>query len=315
VRKFAIILGIALGLCGSTSAFGQDVPRIEIFGGYSYLNYDTSGVRNALLSIEIPTTVTSRTNTNGWEATPAYNFSKWGGVEADFSGHYKGNCEGVIGLTCSNLSFMGGPRLTYRRGRLTIFAHGLFGGDRVSLSASSSTIFGSSIAGFSASVYETKFALAAGGGADYALGKRLSIRIAQVDYVLTKHFGEFGISHQNNIRVSAGIVFTFGGTREASSGARNQTTSAPIQGEESVLLGIAGYVRRDGGVVVTAVHGLSPAAAAGIKPGDLIMTIDGQPVHSFREIETAVGTSNTGTVRVTYFESGVLQTEREVKVR
>jgi len=216
---------------------------------------------------------------------------------------------------------MGGPRLTYSRGRLTIFAHGLFGGDRVSLSASSSTIFGSSIAGFSASVYETKFALAAGGGADYALGKRVSIRIAQVDYVLTKHFGEFDISHQNNIRVSAGIVFSFGGTRQASSGERNQTTIVPIQTgptSEAALLGVSGY-STEAGFRITSVRTDSPAAQISLNPGDIISHIDGREVHSSRDIESAIAASISGTVKVSCLvqttDVGMVHTEREVKVR
>jgi hypothetical protein len=37
MRKYAIILGIALALCGSTAAFGQDMPRVEIFGGSRFV--------------------------------------------------------------------------------------------------------------------------------------------------------------------------------------------------------------------------------------------------------------------------------------
>jgi S1-C subfamily serine protease len=67
--------------------------------------------------------------------------------------------------------------------------------------------------------------------------------------------------------------------------------------------------------MVDAISDVSPAAAAGIRPGDVIMTIDAQPVHSAHDIESAIATSQTGTVRVMYFRSGVVQTEVNVKVR
>jgi hypothetical protein len=326
MRKFALIAAVALALCGSV--YGQDVSRVEAFGGYSYLGFDTSAVHNALIGI--PSTVTSRMNTNGWEASLAYNFNKWGGIEGDFSGHYKGDCEGFIGLTCSNLSFMGGPRLTHRRGNLTVFAHGLFGGDRFSLSASAASIstelFGTPyITGFSVSVYETKFALAAGGGADYVLGKHTSIRIAQVDYMMTKHFGEFGLSHQNNLRVSAGIVFRFGaagtiGVRNPSGPSNSPAQSGSVQagpiGEVS-LLGVTGYSTEDG-LKITVVRAGSPAEQIYLKSGDVIAKVDGRQVHSVKDIEQAITASASGTIKVLCLIKtglGMMPAEREVKVR
>jgi outer membrane immunogenic protein len=308
VRKFAIILGITLGLCGSTSAFGQDVPRAEVFGGYSYLNFDTVGV-------------TDRLNMNGWEASAAFNFNRWVGVEGDFSGHYKGNCGGVTGLTCKDLSFMGGPRFTYRRDRITAFAHGLFGGDNGSLGL------------FHVSLSDTPFAWAAGGGVDYAVTKTISIRMGQVDYFMTRHLNDLGLANQNNIRVSAGIVFTFGGTREASSGARNQTGSAPTQTgrnqaagaptqtgptSEAALLGVSGYAT-DAGFKITSVQAGTPAAQIYLNPGDIISNIDGREVHSSRDIESAIAASTSGTIKVSCLIQttavGMVHVEREVKVR
>jgi hypothetical protein len=74
MRKFALVVGAVLGLCGS--AFGQDVPRAEVFGGYSYLNIDTNGL-------------SSRQSANGWEAAISGNFNNWFGVEGDVAGYYK----------------------------------------------------------------------------------------------------------------------------------------------------------------------------------------------------------------------------------
>ena len=308
MRRLAVCLGLelclalALVLLCSPSVRAQETPKVEVFGGYSYLNFDVTHLTGGI--------VNDRLSANGWEASASFAVNDWFALEGDFSGHYKGNCEGITGLTCKDLSFMGGPRLTYRKNRYTAFAHGLFGGDNGS--------FGFS--GFSLS--DTPFAAAAGGGVDYDVTPHIAIRAAQVDYFMTRHaIGSplafsLGIrpSTQNNFRVSAGVVFRFGGTYERGARVSGRSTPRASFGEETILLGITGYGREDG-VVVTSVRDDSPAARAGIKAGDVIMSIDGEPVRSSGEIETAVGTSKTGTVRVIYFASGVLQSEVDIKIR
>jgi hypothetical protein len=44
----------------------------DLYGGYSYVNIDTKGL-------------TSRQNTNGWEAAISSNFNRWFAVEGDVS--------------------------------------------------------------------------------------------------------------------------------------------------------------------------------------------------------------------------------------
>jgi outer membrane immunogenic protein len=162
----------------------EDFPRFEILEAYSYLRVDTAGHP------------TSGRNFNGWESSATYNPNGWIGIEMDVSAHEQGNCGGVTGLTCKQLSFLGGPKLAYRSPRTTIFMHGLFGGDHVS----------SGFLGLSRT--EVDSALAVGGGLDYAATKHLSIRVAQVDYFLTVHASGFSGIHQNNVRVSVGAVLT-----------------------------------------------------------------------------------------------------------
>jgi hypothetical protein len=45
------------------------------------------------------------------------------------------------------------------------------------------------------------------------------------------------------------------------------------------------------------------------------MSIDSHPVQSSSDIETALGTSQTGTVEVMYFKGGVSQSFVKVKIR
>jgi hypothetical protein len=285
-----VTLTMLVMLFCASSVWCQEVPKAELFGGYSYLNFDAKGPSGGLLD---------RQSLHGWGASAAFSLNRWVGIEGDFSGHYIGDCFGVSGLTCKHLSFMGGPRFTFRRDRITAFAHGLFGADNGSLSISH------------ISTSDTPFALAAGGGLDY------SVRFGQVDYFMTRHLNDLGLAHQNNIRVSAGIVFRFGGDGETSTRIPHERpglSARTASSSEAVLLGVAGY-ETDDGLKVTSVRAGSPAAQIGIKLGDSVSRIDGRQVHSGHDIEAAIAANASGTVRVSYLIQGTWLTEREIKVR
>lgn len=239
MRKFMLIVGVVLALCGS--AFGQDVPRAEVFGGYSYLNVDTNGL-------------SPRQSANGWEASVTGNFNRWFGVEGDFSGYYKiypvnlfiVNLPLSFNVNVSDYGFLGGPRVSFG----PAFAHALIGGDHLTGSA----------LGFSAS--QDSLAGAFGGGVEFPMSGRWAVR-ASADYVFTRHNILGGPSFtQNNVRVSAGIVFRFGGVRSGSISSRGASPAAqpPVAAsEEAALLGVSGYTV-DNGFKITSVRAGSPAA-------------------------------------------------------
>jgi hypothetical protein len=82
---------------------------------------------------------------------------------------------------------------------------------------------------------------------DYSLTPRIAIRVAQVDYFMTRHALDLGALAQNNIRFAAGIVFSFGGTNETSARVpRGNPKYAPSGTEQAALLGVTGYDRGDG---------------------------------------------------------------------
>jgi len=293
MRNVVIVIGIMLCFCSSSRA--QDVPRVEVFGGYSYVNFDTNGL-------------SSRQSANGWEASVAGNFNRWFALEGDVSGYYKTYAvdlsafdQGVLDVNVHDYGFVAGPRLNFR----PFFVHALVGFDHLSGSA----------LGFSAS--QDSFAGAFGGGIQWPVAQRWAVR-GSADYVLTQHniFGGPAYT-QNNFRVSAGIVYTFGDTREANTRSADHQKPAVPQCEgssEAALLGVMGC--GDGtGVKVTSVLPGSPASQAGISPGDTITDIDGRPVRSNRDIEAAIAANTTGTVKIRYMIRGAWLTEREAKIR
>ena len=53
-------------------------------------------------------------------------------------------------------------------------------------------------------------AWAIGGGADYAVNGHISVRLGQVDYLRTQYLSSFGGTHQDNLRISAGVLLRIG---------------------------------------------------------------------------------------------------------
>jgi outer membrane immunogenic protein len=107
------------------------------------------------------------------------------------------------GLDLTLTSYLGGPRFYYRRPHARFVPYGqvLLGAVRAtgglapanSGGASSSTVFGSTL----------------GGGVEFNVSRRISLRLAQVDYFVTT-FDNKADDHQNNLRISAGAAYHFG---------------------------------------------------------------------------------------------------------
>jgi opacity protein-like surface antigen len=185
-RTFVVCLIAFVSLFGA-AAYAQDLPKFDLFAGYSYVRDNPS------------TTATNGFNLNGGSASIAYNANHWLSAVADFGGYSSSNIRATsVGGTLSTYLF--GPRISYRHfSRVTPFGQALFGvahigGDN----------------GLTYSTSNNSFAMTLGGGVDFKLSHRFSIRAIQVDYLLTR-FNEFGLGAQtqNNLRVSTGVVFHF----------------------------------------------------------------------------------------------------------
>jgi len=182
MRKLFFIAALALAL--PIIAQAQDSPRTEIFGGYSYLRLDD---------------VNDDRDLNGWNASVNQNILKWLGFKADFSGHY-GNSTVILG-TGADLNtylFLMGPQFSLRKfDRFQPFGHVLLGVARVN--ADSYVTHGPEF-------HDSAFAMAVGGGLDVKVLDKLSVRLFQADYVLTR----FNDDNQSNFRASTGLVLRLG---------------------------------------------------------------------------------------------------------
>lgn len=183
--------------------------KVDLFLGYSYLRaVPTSSPNNRMDWL------------NGGSASAAYNFTRYLGLVGDF-GAFKAselqltgtgaNPPRVSNASGNAFTYMAGPRLSFRKyDRITPFAQALFGG----IHASKVTL--SNCAGNSCTPLRTEnaFSMTAGGGIDFKVSQHVAIRAVQAEYLMTR-FGDLhtGIRNtQNDIRLSSGLVFGFGGT-------------------------------------------------------------------------------------------------------
>lgn len=282
------IPAIALLLaCFCTPALAQG-PRVEVFGGYSYLNIDPG------------TNLISRQSANGWEASASGELNRWFGLEGSVAGYYKTYPigSGFPDVTVHDYSYGFGPRFNYR----PVFVHALFGGDHLT----------GTQAGSSAS--QDSIALALGGGIEWKIAPRSRWAVrGSGDYVLTRHNILFVTSKtQNNFRASVGIAYEFGGRREAAPKEERPQASPQCAGSQASVIGATGC-SSDAGFTVTAVQPGSPASSAGIVPGDVITAVNGRAIRTGQEIDAAIAASST--VKISYMIQGKWLTEREAKVR
>ncbi len=211
-KCFIVFLAVSLF---AIAAVAQDVPRTELFVGYTYVRIN-----------EGPSNVPS-VSANGGGGQFAVNFGKWFGFVTDIGAVHNGNVGGYnFDTTMTN--FMFGPRISIRKhSRVTPYFQTLFGGVHSSNSypvtlppgtpvvtpfatTPSQNLLNATSLRVSAS--QTAFAFATGGGLDIKINKSVSFRAVELDYYLTRlqSYRTGSDNNQNNIRVSTGLNFTFG---------------------------------------------------------------------------------------------------------
>jgi opacity protein-like surface antigen len=184
----------------------KDYPRVEWFLGYSYWR-------------AMPTSATNRIGyLNGGSTSVAFNLTRYFGLVADFGGYanskltlFTPTSSRTVDANGSAYTYTFGPRFSYRRyERFTPFAQALFGGAH----ATAVTISGcSGFPGCAPLDSANSFAALLGAGFDIKITRHVALRLVQADYLLTHSFSNVVPEKgwQNNVRLSSGIVFRFGG--------------------------------------------------------------------------------------------------------
>ncbi len=172
---------------GSSEAPGRLLPRFELGGGYSYVNFNPGSPFRSFTN-------------QGGGGSFTYNASRYLGLTAEFNGYSFTRDISGNGVQGGWTSFLFGPRLNLRRFDYFVpFAEFLVGGSHA----------GAQMTGDSS---QSAFALAAGGGVDIVLTKHLAWRFAQIDYLMTNFSGTSvgGNARQDNLRLGTGIVLRLG---------------------------------------------------------------------------------------------------------
>ena len=187
-NSLAVVLLFAAVSAGPLWA--QEQPsQFEVYGGYYYTRFN--------INANAPGIAPSATyNGNGGGGQLQYNVNRWLGAVADLGG-FIATSSGNGAFAGAGFTYLFGPRVNFRRGKVAPFAQALFGGVRTTDGIARST------------GTENNFAMTAGGGIDVKVSKHVSVRPVQADYFMTKIPDGLN-NRQNNFRFSAGVVFQFG---------------------------------------------------------------------------------------------------------
>jgi hypothetical protein len=180
---------VALIVFGALTASAQEsapTPVFEAGVNFSLLNSHPGGGASSFYS-------------QGGSATLIYNFNSRFSAVADLGAYHNTSDSNNAPVT---FSYLFGPRVSFRKSRFTPYVQGLFGGARQWSYLTPGTGGGTA---------QNGFAMAFGGGVDFRLNQHWMLKPGQVEYVYTQLPNTLSTNgSQNNIRYSAGVVFTFG---------------------------------------------------------------------------------------------------------
>lgn len=277
---------VFLLVCFAGPAFAQqDTSRGEIFIGYSYLSADTNGL-----------TATRESVPYGVNLSFVANFSPWVGAEINDGTYYKK----ISGVDVYDYSLLFGPRFHYR----WAFFHALFGMDDLAGRADGLRANQASPSG------------GVGGGGIFKLNRHIGVE-GSADYAFTHHniLGGPGVT-QNNFRLSAGVVFTFGYVGEvlATVPSTRQPEARPAARGAGMQIASLGLLvvptNNNTGAEIKEVAPNGIAELAGLHPGDLITAVNGVQIKTPMELANALSGVGPGTkVRLAYLIRVQWQTE------
>ncbi len=232
MKKVPLLIGLAFLLSVCAVAQDEEVPKGELYLGYSYMRI-------------APTSQVNAYNSNGGVGQIQYNLNRHIGILADLGGTANGNISvrgsGNLPQNQTQFMYLFGPRLMLNKtGKFSPFFEFEVGGIHNSRSFNFPVAIlplgfvpprGITVAPSGPGLVKFKstqngFGLAVGGGVDVKVTKTIAIRPIQLDYLPAK-FSPFNVSTaflppgvknntqwSNNIRYTGGVTFRFGGRSE-----------------------------------------------------------------------------------------------------
>lgn len=190
LHRMAIVAGLSLLLCPISwlSARGQESRHMELGADFNYVHTNAPPGGCGCFAM------------NGADAWFGYELKHSAHVVGMFSAQHASDVDGS-GADLTITTYLLGGRYSWQKlGRWSPFGQVLLGGAHAGGSfAPQNTGYGGSNA----------FAMIAGGGLDIRLSDRFALRAFEADYYHTR-FANGVNDHQNNLRISAGLIVRFG---------------------------------------------------------------------------------------------------------
>ncbi len=273
--KYALLsAGLLIGICASA----QDVPKVEVPVGFSFVNVHPN--QPAITSF----------NVFGGGVGFVYNFTPMIGLKGDFMGYTQGTGQRVtengqfVGNVSGNLfTYMFGPQIKKHSGKIQPFGEALFGGAHTNLDANLCEVLGTCTSGTGSN---NGFAMEFGVGLDIPITRHIQFRPVEVDYLYT-HFGSNHIAgasaSQNNFKYFGGINFTFGGAPPLPLTASCTVSPTQIMAGDPVSASVATqnfnpkhtvtYAWTSTGGHVSGTTETASVATAGLQPGNYTVSV------------------------------------------
>jgi len=213
--KSAVLMSAAMMLTGT--AFAQDgTPKWEISGDYSYMQFNPT-----LPSLQ------SRAF-NGGGGGIQYNFGRFFAIKGDFQGYGSTHVtytttapvvtpHGTVpgGKTFSSngsmFTYLFGPAVGFHAHKFYVYGEYLLGGSASNLYGNLSQSINAGGGTVTVVGSQHPFTQALGGGIDVNLNKHVALRLAQMDWVLTRYTNPINdTNNQHSFRYLAGVVFKLG---------------------------------------------------------------------------------------------------------
>lgn len=204
MSRFFLLLMLALISAPAALAQDREYSRYEFVGGYAFQrasnNAATMDRNGGAVSNGAGVLFDEKYQSyNGFYGEFNQNLNRHVGIVTNFTATF--DTSDYVDLKTGNVfpasvkryDLMIGPRYNWRLSGITPFVHAMAGFTHIRAS------FGSNLV--PQKTTDTAFSMAFGGGMDIHAGEHFDIRALQVDYVPTF----FNSTHQNNIRVGAGV--------------------------------------------------------------------------------------------------------------
>jgi len=212
MRFRSLIIAGTVSLFG-TVAFAQ---KAELFGNYTYMQFNPT--INGLNSRAL----------NGAGGGAQWNIKPMIGIKAEFQGYMSTETTvevkspipvngglipvGTYKSNATMFTYLFGPVIQLPGKRVRPFGELLFGGMQTELYGQLNSAVIANGGKIDASKTQHPFTMAFGGGLDVNINKHVAVRLAEMDWVLSRYTNPWtSTNNQNSFRYLAGIVFKFGG--------------------------------------------------------------------------------------------------------